>query len=395
MQIETDLNQNIDILKASFDIESISFDHIEMNILYPFIKVLLKYFLSYSGLVKLYQISNECGLFGISSKINSVLNSVEKKDNKFKKNEKKVFDVENEFKKFFGRDKSENTQSTSISKIQKNTLKVLHDKKNEENDINKLQKIQPLLTHDSSKIIPSNTNLKKSPQERSKIFIQTYILKNKKVSESIFNKNLKNNTEQGSFYNNKNNSVPDFFKLNRELKQDGILEDKFHIIQKNAAMREQIEELQTKKVRYSRSKVNSYQKRGIRKSYIYKKSCPLKKNSHEKFDDNIINIQNSMTLLKDLDFNSGEKSQMKSLVVDSNKVKSLFSDMEIHKPENEHSPISSNNSNQIRLEKDQEDINSINELEVKEWEQGDFGKFTPTKNITMTPDQKINLNNLK
>ena len=321
-EIETKIVKLIDRIRVTLDFQNKCFQKFEKNILYPFLKLLIKKFLSYFILKKLVDIANQCEMITTSEKISGSLKSLEKKlfkNNKLHENKKEKMtgelDLDQEMKNKLGFDINNHQNNTSMIN---NRLSIFKKK---------IKKVEPIITKNKKQkeIIPLNESMGRN---RSSLFYNKFIRKNKQQKGSGQIKNpiepltVKKVIQNSTMFGNVNRfnrrsmplaqeDIPDFFKLNKMIANKG----NGNIINLNEKKRDKrIENYKKDKIKNRKlpnlikQKLN--QRRGIRTSFSYTKLLKNKKNVEDMNNENIINLQSRADILKEY-----EQEIMKNLNV--------------------------------------------------------------------------------
>lgn len=356
------IETNIDLIKTSFELSDKCFEFVESRMLFPFLKILLKKYFSSNIIKNLQKIVLNCDLSFISNKLERALDALKKKPGPKLRLSSKDRDKVNHLKK--------------ISFESKFEIKSKENKTNLKN----------IFMRDKIQVVKKKENETNTPKNRSSRFLQKFILKDKiktkpsqmkKMSCKISGSSSKNET-----------SVPDFFKLNRQLKQDGILEDSLHEIKKSAKMRQQLEQLETRKLPNLKTNSKNSKTRRIRTSFNYTKSIRSNQQQpHEiQNDENIVNISNSFEILKHMQFqldpeSVSENSDQKLFTQNQNILNNLQSQPK-ENPASFQKEFSTPLKTPMFYKKTCiENSESEKELEIEDWEEGVFGNFTPSKNF--------------
>lgn len=226
-ELETQIIKLIDRIRVGLDLEGLSFQEFEKHTLYPFLKLLIKKFLSYCILKKLEEIANQCEMVITAQKISSSLNLLEKKlfkNNKLHEKKKNILDddidIEEEMKKKFGFDIEAHRNKPIQVLPQKMSL---FKKKNVGNIVTEVKKTE------KKKVVSKRDNY---GTNRSSLFYNKFIRKkptsqiktaNKKKqgsdlknSNTMYKQNYRKIHRYGSGNGQGNeNDIPDFFKLNK------------------------------------------------------------------------------------------------------------------------------------------------------------------------------------
>jgi hypothetical protein len=357
------IEKNIDLIKTSFELSGKCFEVVESRILFPFLKILLKKYFSSNIIKNLQQIVLNCDLSFISNKLEKALNALKKKPVPKLQISSKGRETTNHLKK--------------ISFESKFPIK---SKENQTNNKN-------IFMREKVQIVKKKENETNTPKNRSSRFLQKFILKDKVKAKPTQGNNVSCRMS-GSSSKNDASCVPDFFKLNRQLKQDGILEDSLHEIKKNAKMRQQLEELETRKLPDFKKNSKNNKTRRIRTSFNYTRSKTVTQQQPNQIqnDENIVNISNSFEIFKNIEFqinqeSISESSDQKLFTTNQNILNNLESE-----PTQAQTSFKKEFSTPVKARMCYkktcvENSESEKELEMDEWEEGVFGNFTPSKNF--------------
>ena len=303
-ELESQIIKLIDRIQITLDIEGKNFQLFERNILYPFLKLLIKKFLSYYILKKLEDIANQCEMRITSDKISGSLKALEKKlfkNNKLYENKQvnkmEELDVDAEIKKQFGFDINAFQNMSTPSKNIKYCLFGKKKSNNKGTEPNKhTKKIENRVKNDISNQNRCNLFYNKFIRKKNKSGMDR---KAKKPIQMINNKNLiRSNKIFGNVRMNSlsKNEVPDFYKLNKMISKNNenimdFTENKYKTKLENYKK----EQLKNRKLPKMARKKNT--KRKLITSFNYTKHIKQKKCLGDMNDENIINLQSRADIL--------------------------------------------------------------------------------------------------
>lgn len=301
-EIESQTVRLIDRIKVSMELKNESFEEFEKNVLYPFLKLLIKKFLSYFILKKLVEIANECSMLVTAEKISSSLNSLEKRlfnNNKLHqsppRNHHEDIDLEAEMKRRFGFDARAQKKATILKENQsglfrKKTSNCATKKKRnaaDNGDINRGNRSSLFY----------NKFIKKSKQRRGGVKAKG------PVQEMTHKKPIKSGTRLwnvgASFQGpGAENDVPDFYRLNKLISQNSE-----NVMDLSQARHERRAEALRKERLRNRKLPNPSRQRGpqrrLKRSFNYTKLIKRKKYLGDQNDENIINLKSRADILMD------------------------------------------------------------------------------------------------
>ena len=359
--LESDIIKLIDRIKMHCDLEDLLFSDFELKSLYPFLRILLRKFLSYNILKKLEDISLTCEMEFTASKISNYLSNLEKKlfqNNKLhvEKQISRLEDIDpsKQFKNKFEFENNRNGNEYSkpvphfLVNPNHNSQHLQEESpKHKSNNTNGnckegvqgkiFQRVRKMEGQPKTKDpvdISSYNKLKntvpsiESPRvsmgdDRYSRFFNKFILKDKKVkksiptnnnsnSQNVFTKRVPDNKKYSHLAPNrlergkggrmvqKDNDAPDFFMINRMFNKDAVEEydPSKNINGNHKNNKNDLENLKTRKLPDMKDLQQKPRKRRIRSSYTYKKTIQGKRCLEDYEDNNIINIKSKTDLLK-------------------------------------------------------------------------------------------------
>ena len=323
VEVESQIVKLIDRVRVSLDLDGRCFQEFERETLYPFLKLLIKKFLSYSILKKLEEIANQCEMVITAQKISSSLNLLEKKlfkNNKLheKKEASEEIDIEEEMRKKFGFD-SKAHQSKPVQMVTSESKAKLFTRNRKDANVlvpKKQSKPEPAQKAETfhknrSSLFYNKFIRKKGPSDsrpsmahRGHMATSKKILANPKpmVKSPFFGSSPRNPSE---------NDIPDFFKLNKMISKNSTkvidLNEKKYDKRLENYRREQLKNRKLPNLK--KSKPN---RRRLTTSFKYTRVLRDKKGVGDLNDENIINLRSRADILNQFeqemlkDFNQGE-----------------------------------------------------------------------------------------
>jgi hypothetical protein len=388
-ELESQIIKLIDRIRVGLDLQGHSFQKFEKDTLYPFLKLLIKKFLSYCILKKLEEIANQCEMVITAQKISSSLNLLEKKlfkNNKLHEKKKNFLDddvdIEEEMKKKFGFDVSAHKKQPVQVMRQKMSL---FKKKNVNNCIPVVKKTE------KKKVLPKNENY---GGNRSSLFYNKFIRKRPPSQTNTANKQKRGEVQKNfnsrylpsqrktHIYGKMNGNasekdIPDFFKLNKMISQKNknVIE-----LQENKldSKKEKLRKEQLKNWKLPNLKKKKSYPRRLKTSFKYTKLVRGKKSVEDQNNENIINLRSRADIL-----NKFEQEMMQDLTKVQGSLKESFSFENLDKFE----------PNKIIGVPSKKSADLFNNLEDAKTE-GPLSKFTSKPYTCDTGDKQKGENNL-
>lgn len=314
-EIETQTVRLIDRIKVDMELQNRSFELFEKNVLYPFLKLLIKKFLSYFILKKLEEIANECSMLVTAEKISGSLNSLEKrlfKNNKLHQSHTRSpdeeIDLEAEMKKRFGFD----CRAQRNGQTQKENHAGLFRKKAKNDEAAKKRNQTGIAEikggNRSSQFY--NKFIKKGKQRRSEAGAK------RPIEEATHKKPIKTNSRLRNGANlfggnQREMEVPDFYRLNKLISQNSE-----NVMELNQGKYERrLETLRRERLK-NRKLPNPNKQRGaqrrLKRSFNYTKLIKRKKHLGDQNDENIINLKSRVDILLDFRKEMGDELKQDS-----------------------------------------------------------------------------------